>query len=381
MEKVRIGIIGVTGRGELYKYWHKPDGRSVVVGGADVRQDALDEFRTNLGNDLFVTLDYRKLLSRDDIDAVAITSPDFTHEEYAVAALEAGKDVFCEKPMAITTDGCDRILKAWETSGKKLMIGHNMRYMRIFRTMKEIAGSGVIGEIKAVWVRHFVGYGGDWYFHDWHAVRKKSTGLLLQKACHDIDMIHWITGVYTKKVAAFGSLDFFGGDKRNDLVCSSCSEKDTCAEAQFDTRQQCAFRKEIDVEDNTVVIMELENGIKASYQQCHFAPDYFRNYTFIGTEGRMENLDDDSKVIVLTRDQSKEWKNYANRTYEIKPAVGEHGGADPVICKDFVDMVVSDKAPLAIPEAGRMSVATGCAATESLRNGGKVIEVPPLPQL
>ena len=376
MKQVRIGIIGVTGRGTLYEYWHNPDGESVVTGGADVRQDALDEFRKALGKDIFVTLDYRKLIERKDVDAIAITSPDFTHEEYAIAALESGKDVFCEKPMAITTDGCDRIIAAWKKSGKKLMIGHNMRYMKIFRTMKEIAESGAIGEIKAVWVRHFVGSGGDWYFHNWHALREKSTGLLLQKACHDIDMIHWITGIYTKKVAAFGSLDFYGGDKPDDLTCSSCSEKDTCTEAQFNTRQQCAFRKEIDVEDNTVVIMELENGIKASYQQCHFTPDYFRNYTFIGTEGRMENLDDDSKVIVLARDRSKKWKNYADRTYEIKPVRGGHGGADPVICKDFIDMLISDREPLATPEAGRMSVAVGCAATESLRNGGRVVEIP-----
>jgi predicted dehydrogenase len=377
MKQVRIGVIGVTGRGALYEHWHNPDGQSVVTGGADVRQDALDEFRKGLGKSVFVTLNYSELLERDDIDAIAITSPDFTHEEYAVAALEAGKHVFCEKPMAITTNGCDRILETWKKSGKKLMIGHNMRYMRIFRTMREIASSGAIGEIKAVWVRHFVGPGGDWYFHDWHAVQKKSTGLLLQKASHDIDMIHWITGAYTKRAAAFGSLDFFGGNKPNDLTCSSCSDKDICTEAQFDTRQQCAFRREIDVEDNTVVIMELENGIKASYLQCHFAPDYFRNYTFIGTEGRMENLDDSSKVIVLTRSLSKKWKNYANRTYEIKPAAGGHSGADPVICKDFVDMIVSGKDPIATPEAGRMSVAVGCAATESLRNGGRVVDVPP----
>ncbi len=379
MKQVKIGIVGVTGRGELYKHWHKPDGRSVVTAGADVRQEALDEFRTALGNKPFTTLDYRELAVRKDIDAVAITSPDFTHEEYAIAALEAGKHVFCEKPMAITTKGCDKVLEAWKKSGKKLMVGHNMRYMRIFRTMREIVSSGAIGEVKAVWVRHFVGRGGDWYFHDWHAVRSKSTGLLLQKASHDIDMIHWITGVYTAKVAAFGGLDFFGGNKPNDLVCRLCGENETCNEAQFNTRQQCAFRKEVNVEDNTVVIMELENGIKASYQQCHFTPDYFRNYTFIGTEGRVENLDDHSKVIVLTRNKSKKWKNYADRAYEIKQAEEEHGGADPVICKDFVDMILSDKAPVATPEAGRMSVAAGCAATESLRNGGRVTEVPPLP--
>ena len=376
MKQIRIGIIGVTGRGTLYKQLHNPDGRSVVVGGADVSQDALDEFSKDLGKDTFVTLDYRKLLNRNDVDAIAVTSPDFTHEEYAIAAFRAGKHVYCEKPMAITTNGCDRMIAAWKKSGKKFMIGHNMRYMRIFRTMKEIVESGAIGEIKAVWVRHFVGHGGGWYFHDWHALREKSTGLLLQKACHDIDMIHWITGVYTKKVAAFGSLDFYGGDKPDDLICSSCSEKDTCTEAQFNTRQQCAFRKEVDVEDNTIVIMELKNGIKASYQQCHFTPDYFRNYTFIGTEGRMENLDDDSKVMVLTRDRSKKWKNYADRNYEIKPVRGGHGGADPVICKDFIDMLISDREPLATPEAGRMSVAVGCAATVSLRNGGRVVEIP-----
>lgn len=375
MEKVRIGVIGVRGRGKLCENWHDPDGRSIIVAGADVKQEALDEFKSYIGNSPFVTLDYRKLLDRDDVNAVAITSPDFTHEEYAIAALEAGKDVFCEKPMAITTKGCDKMIKVWKKSGRKLMIGHNMRYMKIFRTMKEIVLSGVIGEIKAVWVRHFVGHGGDWYFHNWHAVRKNSTGLLLQKACHDIDMIHWITGVYTKRVAAFGSLDFYGGNKQDDLVCHSCSEKDTCTEAQFNTRQQCAFRREIDVEDNTVVIMELENGIKASYLQCHFTPDYFRNYTFIGTEGRLENLDDSSKIVVKTRNRSKEWKNYADRIYDVKPAVGGHGGADPVVCKDFIDMIVSGRKPLATPEAGRMSVATGCAATESLRNGGRVVEV------
>jgi predicted dehydrogenase len=247
--------------------------------------------------------------------------------------------------------------------------------MRIFRVMKEIVDSGAIGEIKAVWVRHFVGTGGNWYYHDWHANRKNSTGLLLQKASHDIDMIHWITGKYTKKVSAFGSLDYYGGNKPNDLTCPKCKEKETCIEAQFEDMTQCVFRKEVNVEDNNMVLMELENGIKASYMQCHFTPDYFRNYTFIGTEGRIENLDDDSKVILKTRKRSNKWKNYADRTYDIKPIEGGHGGADPVICKDFVDMILTGKEPVATPMAGRMSVAVGCAATESLRNNGKIIKI------
>ena len=136
----------------------------------------------------------------------------------------------------------------------------------------------------------------------------------------------------------------------------------------------------MNVEDNTVMIMELENGIKASYEQCHFTPDYWRNYTFIGTEGRMENLDDDSKVIVKTR-RSGKWKEFADRTYDVKPTEGGHGGADPVICNDFVEMLLMGKESVSTPEAGRMSVATGCVATKSLRNGGKVIKISSMPAL
>ena len=378
MKQIRIGIIGVSGRGGLATYWHAPKRRSIVVAGADINEKLLRDFKTKFGKSVFTSTDYKKILERKDIDAIAVISPDFCHEEQTIAVLESGKHVFCEKPLAITVEGCDRILKAWKISSRKLMVGFNMRYMNIFRSMKEIVDAGVIGEVKAVWVRHFVGHGGEWYFHDWHANRKNTTSLLLQKASHDFDMIHWISGQYTKRVAAFGGLDFYGGNKPNSLECPNCPDKDSCAEYQEGPyHQYCVFRKEVNVEDNTVVIMQLENGIKATYTQCHFTPDYFRNYTFIGTEGRVENLDDSLKVIVLTRNRSKKSKNLANRIYDVKPAEGGHGGADPLICKDFIDMIDRGIEPVATPIAGRMSVAVGCAATESLRSGGKVVKIRP----
>ena len=374
--QVRIGAIGMQGRGALAAQWHQPEGKSVVVAGADIDERAHGEFRKRFGDSVFVTTDYRRVVERSDVDAVAVMSPDYCHEEHAVAALEAGKHVFCEKPLAITVEGCDRILDAARRSGKRLMVGFNMRYMNIFRVMKEIVDSGQIGEVKAAWVRHFVGFGGDWYYHDWHALRRNTTSLLLQKACHDLDMIHWITGQYTKRVAAFGSLDFYGGDKPNDLECPTCPEKDTCTEfLVWPGHSYCVFRKDVSVEDNSVVIMELENGIKATYTQCHFTPDYFRNYVFIGTEGRVENLDDGSKVVLMTRNRSKKWRNLADHRIDVKPAEGGHGGADPQIARDFIDMITMGKEPLSTPMAGRMSVATGCAAAESMRAGGKVVEV------
>ena len=71
----------------------------------------------------------------------------------------------------------------------------------------------------------------------------------------------------------------------------------------------CVFRKESDIEDYSMIMMELDSGIQASYTQFHFTPDYWRNYTFISTEGRVENLADTSKVVVRLRDRSNRWKN------------------------------------------------------------------------
>ncbi len=388
MSQLRIALIGAAGRGaSLAKHWHKPKGKSIVVAAMDVSEDGLEYFRKKINKKAFLTKNYQDILQRDDIDAIAIASPDYTHEEYAVAAFAAGKHVFSEKPMAITTEGSDRMLTAWQKSGKKFMVGFNMRYMNIFRVMKDAIESGAIGEIKSVWVRHFVAPGGRFYYHDWHAVSKNTTSLLLQKASHDIDMIHWLTGSYTKRVVAMGSLDYYGGDKANDLRCRDCPEKDDCVEFQpiekkhgFNSMDLCAFRKEIDVEDNSIMLMELENGIKASYAQNHFAPEYFRNYTLIGTEGRIENLDDRKKVILRMRDRSKRWKNLAEQDIKVKTKKGLHGGADAVIAKDFLDMVLLGKQPEATPLAGRMSVAAGVAATYSMRHSSVAVDIPKLPK-
>ncbi len=380
MDKIRIGVIGIGGRGTIANQWKRDDGRSAVVAGADVTDVYVDGFKELHGEDVFFTHDYRELLERDDIDAVAVTSPDFCHEEHAVAALEAGKHVFCEKPLAITIEGCDHILKAWKDAGTRLMVGFNMRHMPIFRAMKRTADEGVIGDIKAVWVRHFVGEGGNFYFHDWHATRENATSLLLQKGSHDIDMIHWICGQYTERVVGMGSLDFFGGDKPNDLTCSTCDETDTCPDVyKVEKRQQCAFRQEVDVEDHDMIMMRLGGGIKATYLQCQYTPDYRRNYVFIGTKGRMECDTKTGKVEVLTR-RGNDPHFFTDRTYHLKPVEGTHGGADPVITTDFLDMIQKGKEPVATPLAGRMSVAVGVKGAESVRNGNVPMDIPEPPE-
>ena len=98
---IRIGLIGVAHRAFIAKHWQK-DERAEIVAGCDIVPEYLDKFLEEYGKDAFVCNDYQDLLKRKDIDVVSIFTPDNFHAEPAIAALNAGKDVFLEKPMAIT---------------------------------------------------------------------------------------------------------------------------------------------------------------------------------------------------------------------------------------------------------------------------------------
>ena len=156
MKNLNIGVIGVGGRGALADHAHKPEEGVKIVAGADISDKFLSKFKEKYGPDTFVTKDYRRLLAKSEIEAVFVTSPDFMHEEHASAALEAGKAVYLEKPMAITVEGCDRILQTAFRKKAKLYLGHNMRHMTFVLKMKELIDKGAIGEVKSVWCRHFV---------------------------------------------------------------------------------------------------------------------------------------------------------------------------------------------------------------------------------
>jgi len=359
-----------------------------VVAGADVRRDYLDRFRQDHGGDPFVTKDWQEILGRGDVDAVAVCVPDFLHEEVVVAALEAGKHVFQEKPMALTIEGCDRILQAWRQSGKRLMVGHNMRYMTWVRTMKDVIRRGQIGEPQGAWCHHYVGTGGDWYFHDWHALRKNTTSLLLQKACHDFDVMQWLLSQWPQTVSAFGARQYFGGDRDPALTCSACPDQGRCPEFQTGSREQCVFRQTVDVEDHAVVNLVYDQGALGSYTQNHFLPHhrYSRDHVVIGTEGVVWNSPGEDRVYVDTRRSWRgKWLEYSNQVYEMKPVRGGHGGADPEICQAFVNHVLDGEELVATPPAARMAVAAGCQATRSIRGegplgrAGEPVEIPPLP--
>jgi len=374
--ELRIGVIGVAGRGGLAGHAHNPDDGVRLVAGADPCQKFLDNFREKYAPD-FLASDYREMIARDDIDAVFICSPDFLHEEQAVATLATGKAVYLEKPMAITVEGCDRILRTAYENNAKLYLGHNMRHMRFVLEMKRLIDEGAIGEVKAGWCRHFVGFGGDFYFKDWHADRRNTTGLLLQKGAHDIDILHWLCGGYTSRVNAMGGLTVY--DRIEDKDEDPEPAKRDWSSANWPPLSLKGMHPVIDVEDISMMLMHLDNGVYCSYQQCHYTPDYWRNYTVIGTEGRIENFGNGGDTThVKLWNKKASYNADGDEQIPVPPETGGHGGADPKIVGEFIRFVRGESKATTSPIAARFSVAAGCLATESLRNGGVPKDVPPV---
>ena len=370
---VRIGMIGLGLRSNLLESAHRPARGSVVAGLCDLDPVVLHQFATRYPQ-ASATGDYATMLASPDIDAIIVATPDFTHEEIVIAALESGKATFAEKPLAISIDGCDRILTAAMRTGTRLYVGHNMRHYAMVLKMKALIDEGAIGTVKAVWCRHFVGHGGDFYFKDWHAQRQHVTSLLLQKGAHDIDVIHWLAGGVSRTVHGFGSLAVYGrvadrhdGEKSADW---------------FDPQQhwpplaQKQLHPQIDVEDLSMIQMVLDNGVIASYQECHFTPDYWRNYTVIGTEGRIENFGDTDGVVKLWNRRIG-YGAAGDREYPFHSTAGSHGGADARLMAEFVRFARVGGMTDTSPVAAREAVAAGCAGAESLRSGGMPIAVAP----
>ncbi|MEG0774192.1 Gfo/Idh/MocA family oxidoreductase [Clostridium sp.] len=383
MTKFKIGIIGAGMRAMFLMNEILEREELQVVALSDVSEHSMNQLSSKYEKQWDKYTNYNDLLSRQDIEGVVILSPDYVHEEQAVAAFQAGKHVFLEKPIAITLEGGKRVIEARDKSGKILLVGFVLRYNKAYRKMKELIDSDIIGEVKTGWVLHSVGSGSDWYFHDWHGRIENTGGLLLQKGSHDLDMINWIVASKIKRIAALGSQDFFGGDKSNHLVCQKCEDKNNCSEAIVERnisfkipdgksaeviynqwRNQCVYRKEVDVLDNHLMLLHYENGIKVSYMECHYTPEDNREYVFIGTKGKLKL--DDAKDLITVQLRHNMYDKEEKISFENLQMSEGHGGGDKHIIDDFIYGLKTGKQPKVGGEAGLEAIEIGIAAHEAI---------------
>jgi len=147
-------------------------------------------------------LDYRELLDDPELDLVVVATPDHLHREHTVAALQAGKHVLCEKPMAPTLEACAQMVAAARSAGRTLAIGHLVRFTPIFAYLKRLVDRGELGElyyVSSTYEHDYDRVAGAWRFDP-----QLARHVFLGGGCHSVDLMRYFLGD-VERVSAVGS--------------------------------------------------------------------------------------------------------------------------------------------------------------------------------
>ena len=375
MSKLRIGIVGAGGRGvEVF-------GSLLVTELADdTRITAIADTNPHRAKVACVWLrvdaarheNADDLCHRDDVDAVIVSSPDYLHEQHALAALEAGKHVLVDKPLATTVDGCLELIDTSRRTDRLLYMGFNLRHWAVVRRLKRMIGDGLLGDVFSIQaIEHYDG--GRSYHSRWNRAMKFSGGLWLHKGSHGFDVVNYMLDpVRPVRVSCFASVFSLTAERlpferrpgvEPGPTCGACAYADACPDrvAYLDPhpdspahrlfgpeaaaidgyhKDTCIYLSEKDTHDQGIAIVEFANGATASHSEYFATPLTGRRYLVEGTKGHVETQQE-GRIIYCPR-----WSSDVVET-TLGPEKGGHGGADPRMVRDFLACIRDGRRPAA----------------------------------
>jgi predicted dehydrogenase len=197
--------VGVVGCGRVATLRHLPALQRLrdmqVVALADVDEARLEEAGRTFGVERRYA-DYHVLLESRDVETVAVCVPTAAHAEVAVAALEAGKNVLVEKPLALTVDDAERIRDAALEAPGVTTVGFNMRHHRLVRKLRELVHSRVLGELQALRTAFTSSFDYRDAASPWRLHRERGGGGLIEMGPHHLDLWRFLTGREVEEVTA-----------------------------------------------------------------------------------------------------------------------------------------------------------------------------------
>ncbi|MDZ5711067.1 Gfo/Idh/MocA family protein [Jeotgalibacillus haloalkalitolerans] len=331
MAKLKVGVVGA---GSIAKHRHLAEyaaNKNVeIVAICDINEKRAKEMAKKFGAAQTFT-DYKDLVKLD-LDAVSVCTPNHLHAPVSIAALEAGKHVLCEKPMATSEQEADDMIAAAEKAGKLLMIGHNQRFVASHQKAQEWIASGELGKVYSF--RTAFGHPGP---EGWSADGKDS----------------WF---FKKDEAFIGAMGDLGVHK-TDLIRYILGEEMTEVAAMVET----SAKENTDVDDNAVLVLKTESGIIGTLAASwsYVAED---NATVIYAEKGVLRLEDDPEysVVLQKADGTKEELSLG------KIQSNDEGGqVSTGVIDHFVDSILSGKQPLIDGEEGKRSLKVILGALES----------------
>ncbi len=373
-KKIGIGVIGCggMGAGDLRRMQEKSDDISVVAM-FDPDPKAVERGR-KLNPDIKVYEDTETLVNAPEVDWVWIASWNSAHCEQTVAAFRAGKHVFCQKPLATTLEDCLSMARAWKKSGKMFSIGFVLRYSAHYLKMKKLIDEGAIGDIISMEFNETLDFNHGAYIHsDWRRLREHAGTHLLEKCCHDVDLVNWLVDSRAKKVASFGGTNFFKPENKRHIqrIGKNKDGKDAYRTwRSSSTPELCPFEADKDVVDNQVAIIEFENEVRATFHtNCNTAMPERRMY-ICGTEGTMRANVLTGEIEVKRIGFDTEVKDEASGSKG-----GHGGGGDPQADEVLASMFEGVEPRVGLLEG--LNSAVTCFAIDEAMDTGKIVDCSP----
>lgn len=338
MEKLKFGVIGCGSFSDKHLGAMQRIDEIEVVAVCDNVVD-LAKKQAEKYNVPSYYADYNELLAREDIIAVTLPLPDQVHREIAVAALKAGKHVFCEKPMALSLEDCRAMMDAEKESGKQLMIGQVCRYTPGFKLAKELVEAGEIGELFFVESEYAHDYSKLSGEGGWRVTPERHP--VIGGGCHAVDLLRWIAGDPTEVFAI-----------ANNKVLVDWP-----------------------INDFTVAVMKFPNNVCGKVMTSTGCKrEYTMRTVLYGTKGTIIT-DNTSPTITLYKEQLEnkdEYRGIEQQLIAMKLPVEINNHNVPYEIKDFIDAIVNNT-PVTTPGMeGAKTVAVCRAIVESAAKNEKV---------
>ena len=386
-QEANIGVIGLGGRGRYFCDLYGENPRSHLIAVCDLSPQRLDLVRNKWGSSLRYFTDMNDMLVMPGLDAVIVATDDPHHTEPTVTALRAGKHIMVEKPLAQTVTDCQFMVEEAGKAKGIFMIGFELRHCILFERVRALLDEGAVGKVLLGWAVDNVSVGGNYYYHGRARRREYIKSLLIQKACHSLDLLNWFMDGRPQQVFAYGGLSYYGGREPNDKRCRDCKQAVSCPffvqhdrfimdyGAAVETDDLCVWAEECDVLDNSVLAIQYDNGTRATFTECHFTPEYSREFTLVGDKGKLYALYNNEGHFLI-RVQHR----FSDHVDEYRPIYlgGHHGGGDLRIMEEFLDCIESGRQPRASLQAAYDSTVLAICAEESIETG-RPIDIPLIP--
>ncbi len=391
MNCLKVVLIGAGNRGETYtKIMLQQSEKFKVIAVAEPIESRRKDIakQHNIPEAMCFT-DWQDLLALGKIaDVAVICTMDRQHYEPVMKAISLKYDILLEKPVSPEPEECVQMAAYAKEMGVRIIVCHVLRYTEFFNTIKNCIDEGILGEVIAINHEECVEH-----VHQSHSfVRgnwgnsERSSFMLLQKSCHDMDILQWLIGKKCKQVQSFGSLRHFKAcnapegspercidgcpvgstcpynsvklyldDKENDWFRTTCTRAanptDEMVEQALRTTQygKCVYKCDNDVVDHQTVNLLFEDEITVSFTMCAFNGGG-RHIHIMGTKGELwGHLDKEGSIEIY---------DFETRTKKEIPMMamdgimGGHGGGDTGIVNSLYDYLTGTYTGKAVSDIG-----------------------------